>query len=135
MTSTTPLQRLEPADNLLLALIFNRVDDSMLIKIAKTDYGDDVDIHRAALHRIRAENIPRPMQLRPGEVLELNRCTEWNNLHPPDGAITKRNHWMCLFACTVLIWASLEPENYEYSGEYWNHIDGENSIFSFSIVP
>lgn len=48
--STTPLQRLEPADSVLLALIFDRVDDSMLVEIAKADYGDDVDIHLAALH-------------------------------------------------------------------------------------
>lgn len=58
MTSTTAFQRLEPADNLLLALIFNRVDDSMLIEIAKADYGDDVDIHLAALRRIRAKKHP-----------------------------------------------------------------------------
>jgi hypothetical protein len=125
--STNPLQRLEPTDKPLLTLIFDRVDDSMLVEIAKADYGDDVDIHLAALHQIRAKNIPRPMQWHPGEVLELTRWTEWDNLHPPDGAISKRNHWMRLFACTVLIWASLEPENYEYNGENWSHIDGEDS--------
>jgi hypothetical protein len=35
--STHPLQRLEPADNPLLTLIFDRVDDSMLLEIAKND--------------------------------------------------------------------------------------------------
>jgi hypothetical protein len=125
--STNPLQRLEPTDKPLLTLIFDRVDDSMLVEIANADYGDDVDIYLAAFHQIRAKNISRPMQWHPGEVLELTRWTEWDNLHPPDGAISKRNHWMRLFACTVLIWASLEPENYEYNGEYWNHIDGEDS--------
>ena len=58
--SINPLQSLEPTDNLLLALIFERVDDSMLLEIAKADYGDDVDIHLAALHQIRVKNIPRP---------------------------------------------------------------------------
>jgi hypothetical protein len=125
--SINPLQSLEPTDNLLLVLIFDRVDDSMLLEIARSDYGDDVDIHLAALHQIRANNIPIPMQWHPGEVLELTRWTEWDNLNPPDGAISKRNHWMRLFACTVLIWASLEPEHYEYNGENWNHIDGEDS--------
>jgi hypothetical protein len=128
MTSTNPLQRLEPADNPLLALIFDRVDDSMLLEIAKADYGDDVDIHLAALHQIRANNIPIPMRWHPGEVLCLTRWAEWDSLSTKDGAISTRNHWMRLFACTVLIWASLEPENYEYNGdEYWNHIDGEDS--------
>lgn len=125
--STNPLHRLEPDDNPLLTLIFNRVDDSMLVEIAKADYGDDVDIHLAALHQIRANKIPIPMQWHPGEVLCLTRWTEWDSLNTQDGAISTRNHWMRLFACTVLIWASLEPEHYEYNGEYWNHIDGEDS--------
>jgi hypothetical protein len=124
---TNPLQRLEPADNPLLTLIFEHVDDSMLLEIAKADYGNDVESHLAALHQIRANNIPFPMQWHPGEVLELTRWTEWDNLNPPNGEISKRNHWMRLFACTVLIWASLEPENYEYNGEDWNHLGGEDS--------
>ncbi len=124
---TNPLQRLEPADNPLLALIFDRVDDSMLLEIAKSDYGDDVDIHLAALHQIRTKNIPIPMRWHPGEVLCLTRWTEWDSLSTKDGAISTRNHWMRLFACTVLIWASLEPENYGYNGEDWNHIEGEDS--------
>jgi hypothetical protein len=124
---TNPLQRLEPADNRLLALIFEHVDDSMLLEIAQADYGEDVEIHLAALDQIRANNIPFPIQWHPGEVLELTRWTEWDNLNPPDEGISKRNHWMRLFACTVLIWASLEPENYEYNGGDWNHVCGEDS--------
>jgi hypothetical protein len=34
---------------------------------------------------------------------------------------------MRLFACTVLIWASLEPENYEDDKGYWYYIEGERS--------
>jgi hypothetical protein len=124
---TNPLQRLKPIHNPLLALIFEHVDDSMLLEIAQADYGEDVEIHLAALDQIRANNIPFPIQWHPGEVLELTRWTEWDNLHPLDGEISKRNHWMRLFACTVLIWASLEPENYEYNGGDWNHICGEDS--------
>jgi 2-polyprenyl-3-methyl-5-hydroxy-6-metoxy-1,4-benzoquinol methylase len=122
-----PLQRLEPIDIPLLTLIFDHVDDSMLAEIANSDYGNDADIHLAALHQIRAKNIPIPMQWYPGEVLELTRWTEWDSLNPQDRVISTRNHWMRLFACTVLIWASLEPENYEHQGEYWCHIDGEDS--------
>lgn len=125
--STNPLQRLEPADHPLLALIFEHLDDSMLVEIAKADYGDDVDIHLAALHQIRANKIPIPMQWHPGEVLCLTRWTEWDSLNTQDRAISTRNHWMRLFACTALIWASLEPENYEYKAEDWNHLEGEDS--------
>jgi uncharacterized protein YciU (UPF0263 family) len=49
---------LEPADRLLLDLIFDRVDDAMLLEIAKADYGDDVAIHLEALHQIKAYNRP-----------------------------------------------------------------------------
>jgi hypothetical protein len=39
--STNPLQRLEPTDKPLLTLIFDRVDDSMLVEIANADYSDN----------------------------------------------------------------------------------------------
>jgi hypothetical protein len=118
---------LEPSDLPLLALIFEYVDDSMLAKIAIGDYGDDVEIHLAALHQIRANNIPMPMQWHPREVLELARWTEWDSLNAQDESISMRNHWMRLFACTVLIWASLEPENHRDRGDDWYCIDGEDS--------
>jgi hypothetical protein len=125
--STHPLDCLEPADRPLLDLIFGHIDDAMLLEIARCDYGDDVEIHLAALHQIRANNIPIPLPWHPGEVLSLTRWTEWDSLNAQDGAISTRNHWMRLFACTVLIWASLEPENYEDQGEDWHCIDGEDS--------
>jgi hypothetical protein len=125
--STHPLNCLEPSDRPLLDLIVEHIDDSMLAEIAIKDYGHDVDIHLAALHQIRAKNISIPLKWHPGEVLCLTRWTELDSLKSQDGGISTRNHWMRLFACTVLIWASLEPENHEDQGEYWNHIDGEQS--------
>lgn len=124
--STHPLDCLESSDRPLLDLIFEHVDDSMLAEIAVCDYGDDVDIHLAALHQIRANKIPIPLQWHPGEVLCLTRWTGLDSL-AQDVAIAKRKHWMRLFACTVLIWASLEPENYEDRGGDWNHSEGEDS--------
>jgi hypothetical protein len=118
---------LEPAERPLLDLIFDRVDDSMLLEIARCDYGDDVEIHLAALHQIRANNIPRPLQWHPGEVLCLTRWDEWDSLNTTDIAFSTRKHWMRLFACTVLIWVSLEREDDEYNFEHSNHIEGENS--------
>jgi hypothetical protein len=124
---THPLDCLEPTDRPLLDLMVEHIDDAMLLKIARCDYGDDVEIHLAALHQIRAKNIARPLKWHPGEVLCLTRWTELDNLKSPDGGVSTRNHWMRLFACTALIWASLEPEEYDGQGEYWNHIEGEES--------
>jgi hypothetical protein len=125
--STHPLDRLGSADRPLLDLIFDRVDDAMLLEIARADYGDDVDLHLEILHQIRAGCIPIPLQWHPGEVLCLTRWTEWDTLAARDGAIATRDRWLRLFACTVLIWASLEPENYEYRAELWDYSEGEDS--------
>jgi hypothetical protein len=124
---TYPLDCLEPADQPLIDLMVEHIDDAMLLEIARCDYGKDVEIHLAALHQIRAKNIPIPLKWHPGEVLCLTRWTEWDSLKSEDGRTSTRNHWMRLFACAVLIWASHEPENYEDRGEDWNHIDGEQS--------
>jgi hypothetical protein len=121
--STHPLDYLKPADRPLLDLVFGQVDDAMLLEIARCDYGDDVEIHLAALHQIRAKNIPVPLRWHPGEVLCLTGWTEWDSL----SSHSTRNHWMRLFACTVLIWASLEPENYVYQLGDGNHSEGEES--------
>jgi hypothetical protein len=121
--STYPLDYLEPSDRPLLDLVFGQIDDAMLLEIARCDYGDDVEIHLAALHQIRAKNIPVPLKWHPGEVLSLTSWTEWDSL----SSHSTRNHWMRLFACTVLIWASLEPENYVYQVGDGNHSEGEDS--------
>jgi hypothetical protein len=73
--STNPLERLEPADNPLLTIVSEHVDNSTLLEIAKADYGEDVEIHLVALHQIRANNISFLMQWHPGEVLELTCWT------------------------------------------------------------
>jgi hypothetical protein len=127
------LDQFEPSDQPLLDLIFEHVDDSMLFDMAKADYSDDVDLHLAALHQIKAKNIPVPLLWHPAEVLCLTRWTELDNLVTQDGVVRQatrsieRDHWMRLFACTVLIWASLEPENYEDDKGYWYYIEGESS--------
>jgi hypothetical protein len=125
--SIHPLDCLEPADWPLLDLMVEHIDDSILAEIAIKDYGHDAEIHLAALHQIRAKNIPVPLKWHPGEVLCLTRWTELESLKLLDGGISTRNHWMRLFACTAIIWASLEPENDDDQGEYWNHIEGEES--------
>jgi hypothetical protein len=59
--SDSLLQRLAPADEPLLTLIFQHIDDSMLTVISKADFGDSADIHLEALLQIKAGNIPIPM--------------------------------------------------------------------------
>jgi hypothetical protein len=130
---TNLLDQFEPSDQPLLDLIFEHVDDSMLLEMARADYGDDVDIHLAALHQIKVKNIPVPLPWHPAEVLCLACWTELDNLITQDDVVPQakhlieRNHWMRLFACTVLIWASLEPENYDDDKGYWYYIEGESS--------
>jgi hypothetical protein len=130
---TNLLDQFEPSDQQLLDLIFKHVDDSMLIDIAKADYGNDVEIHLEALHQIKAKNIPVPLPWHPAEVLCLARWTEPDCQIVQADAIlqpkclTERDHWIRLFACTVLIWASLEPEKYDEDKDYWYYIEGETS--------
>jgi hypothetical protein len=125
---TSILDRFNPSDSKLLALLFDRVDDGMLLEIARADYGDDVEIHLAALQRIRAgENIPVPMLWHPGEVLALARWTEISTELEAGG---ERSHWLRLFACAVLIWITLKPEGYDGGVEdsyWWQLSDGEDS--------
>jgi hypothetical protein len=127
--SNHPLDCLAPTDQPLLDILGDRVDDSMLLEIARCDYGDDVELHLAALHEVKANNISAPMQWYPGEVLCLTRWTELDNL-ALDKAILDCNHWMRLFACTALIIAALDPEEDEYETEdwsfHWNHVSGIN---------
>jgi hypothetical protein len=127
--SNHPLDCLAPTNQLLLNLIGEHVDNSMLLEIARCDYGDDVEIHLAALHQIKANKIPVPMQWYPGEVLCLTRWTELDDL-VPDKAMLTRNHWMRLFACTALIIADLDPEEDEYRmedwGFHWSQVSGIN---------
>jgi hypothetical protein len=125
--STHPLDCLEPSDRPLLDLMVEHIDDAMLLEIARYDYGDDVEIHLAALHQIRAKNIPVPLKWHPGEVLCLTRWTELDSLKTQDGGIFTRKHWMQLFACTALIWVSLDREDDENRVEHWTHIEDENS--------
>jgi hypothetical protein len=129
--STAPLDALEPTDRSLLEIIAKHVDDAMLLQIAHADYSDDVEIHLAELQQIKAGQMPKPIRWHPGEVLSLTRYTELDYLKTKDDQTYQRVHWMRLFACTALIWASLVAQNHENEDEYdyelWNHLEGEES--------
>jgi hypothetical protein len=122
------LARLDPTDEPLFALLFQHVDDAMLAEISRADFGYDADIHLEALRRIREGAIPVPMPWNPGQVLGLMQWMEPDDSASKDIQIGIRGHWIRLFACTVLIRASIELQNYEYKTEDWNYLDGDGTI-------
>jgi hypothetical protein len=125
------LARLDPTDEPLFALLFQHVDDAMLAKISRADYGYDAGIHLEALHRIREGAIPVPMPWNPGEVLGLTQWTEPDDSTQKDIQIGIRGHWIRLFACTVLIRASIQLQNYDYKTEDWAYLDENETIVQF----
>jgi hypothetical protein len=131
LTTLKQFDEFKLADEPLLAPLFQHVDDSMLVEISKADYGCDADAHLIALHRIRAGNIPIPMVWNPGVVLHLTCWTDPDDLTRKGISLGPYGHWMRLFACTVLIWASIEPENYDYKTEDWAYIDEDHTIVQF----
>lgn len=125
------LARLDPTDEPLFALLFQHVDDAMLAEISRADFGYDSGIHLEALHRIREGAIPVPMPWNPGQVLGLTQWTEPDDSTSKDIQIGIRGHWIRLFACTVLIRASIELQNHDYKTEDWNYLDGDETIVHF----
>jgi hypothetical protein len=125
------LKCLDPTDKTLFALLFQHVDDAMLAEISRADFGYDADVHLEALHRIREGTIPVPMLWRPGKVLDFTQWKEPNDSTAKDMQIKIRGHWIRLFACTVLIRASIELQNYEYNTEDWAYLDEDETIVQF----
>lgn len=107
----SPLRLFAPCPQSLLDLAMTHVDSSMLLDIAKADYGMDVNKHYKALTDIYRGGItPRHGHWHPREVLELTRWSEPDQPHHPDDAVGARGHWMRLFACTVLLRTDRLPE-------------------------
>jgi hypothetical protein len=125
------LARLNPTDKPLFALLFQHIDDTMLAEISRADFGYDADIHLEALHRIREGTIPVPMLWCPGKVLDFTQWKEPNDSTAKDMQIKIRGHWIRLFACTVLIRASIELQDYEYNTEDWAYLDGDETVIQF----
>jgi hypothetical protein len=124
-------QRLTLDDEPLLKLMAQNVDDSMLTIISEADCGDSADTHLEALHQIKAGNILIPMPWNPGLVLGLTQWTEPDDPTHSDVPMGAVGHWIRLFACTVLIRASIELENYDYKTEDWMYLDEDHTIIQF----
>jgi hypothetical protein len=121
-------QRLAPDDEPLLKLMAQHVDDSMLTVISKADFGDSAATHLEALHQIKAGNIPIPMPWNPGLVLGLTQWAEPDDPTRSDVPMGAVGHWMRLFACAVLIRASIELEDYDYQTEDWAYLDEDHTV-------
>jgi hypothetical protein len=110
------LKKLNPDSDSLLIAISKYVDDSMLMTIARADYGHAVNQHFEALRQIRDEQIVfAPMPWYPKEVLELTR---WIKPENPDKHLPPHTpiqwHTMRAFACSALLRAAFEPANFPY---------------------
>lgn len=109
-----PLQHLDPSPDHLFQLVFQYVDDSMLLEIAEADYGCDANNHLKVLMEIKAGDFPDPMAWEPQEVLELIRWSEPEDPTWKPGATGERGHWMRLFSCTLLVHAAVKQEHSGY---------------------
>lgn len=129
--SDSLLQRLAPADEPLLTLIFQHIDDSMLNVISDADFRDSADIHLEALQQIKLGKIPIPMPWNPGLVLGLMQWAEPDDPTRSDVPSGIVGHWIRLLACAVLIRASIELENYDYQTEDWDYLDQDHTVVQF----
>ena len=93
----------EPDPRKLLSAVASHIDNSMLLEIAKADYGDQIEEHLAALRPVRDQNLAPSEAWVPSEVLELVR---WSEPDQPDwhpGGRGERGHWMRAFCCVALL--------------------------------
>jgi len=105
------LKQFNPAVEPLLDLVSQATDDAMLQEIARADYGQDFDQHRAQLIAIKNGVIHAPMEWHPREVLELTRWLEVKATACENSQL--RTHRMKLFACMALLHADVNPKNEE----------------------
>lgn len=108
------LKLFPPAKTLLLDQVRKQVDDQMLHDISMADYGCDADKALSALLPIRDRGEISPeLGWHPLEVLEL---TCWRQIPvseagvPEEVQAIERAHLNRLFACSVLLLASCDPE-------------------------
>lgn len=110
------LEKLNPDPDSLLMAISSHIDDSMLMGIARADYGDDVDLHFKQLLKIRDEKtVFAPMHWHPREVLELTRWDEPDKMPLSPHTLLQR-HTIRAFACAAMLRAMAEPSNNPYFG-------------------
>jgi hypothetical protein len=104
-----------PSADLLLDRARRRIDDTMLMEIARADYGHMAVEMLAELRPIRDKGImPAPIH---GQLREVLSLTRWCNPEAPSappfepGPSGQRGHQIRLFVCAVLLRAAAEPTN------------------------
>lgn len=107
------LNSLKPEPDILLSAISKHITEDMLEEIALADYGQDSELHLAALRHVRdTGKFVEPMYWYPCEVLELIRYSKPDNRAWKPGATGVHGHWMRAFASASLLRAIGSPWNY-----------------------
>jgi hypothetical protein len=97
------LAQLDPSPSALLDVLGLRVDDALLVEMARADYGQEADAHLRALRAIRDQGVvPALLEWVPEEVLCLVRWSKPEEL---------RSHLKRAFACGALLRAGAESAN------------------------
>lgn len=105
------LQSFSPNPEELLDRLLPRIDDCMLLEIARADYGQDVEEHLGPLKRFRDERALPVLGWHPGEVLGLIRWSQPEDPHWKPGGQGAYGHLLRAFACAALLRSYERPEN------------------------
>jgi hypothetical protein len=116
------VQAVSPDGDALLRRISRQIDDRLLERIARIDYGMEFDNNLAELRLIRDRGlIKKPLPWPPREVLNLTRWSE-----PSSETHTGRigdigemaGHWARAFCCAALLRAYGDAETRKYEDGY-----------------
>lgn len=109
-------QSFSPNSEELLDRLLPRIDDGMLLEIARADYGQDVEEHLVPLKRFRDERELPLLEWNPREVLELIRWSQPEDPNWKPGGQGTYGHLLRAFACATLL-RSYEREKNQHD---WN---------------
>jgi len=100
-----------PDSDELFERLLPRIDDAMLLEVARADYNEDVDAHLKSLKRFRDTREVPVLDWTPKEVLELIRWSQPDDPNWGPGGHGTNGHLMRAFACATLFKAYEREEN------------------------
>lgn len=105
------LKSFDPDSEELLDRLLPKIDDWMLLEIARADYGQDAEKHLAPLKLFRDSRQLPVLDWHPGEVLELIRWSEPEDPNWKPGGQGTYGHLLRAFACAMLLRSYEREEN------------------------
>lgn len=105
------LQSFEPDSEELFDRLLPRIDDWMLLEIARADYGQDAEKHLAPLKLFRDSRELPLLEWCPAEALELIRWSEPEDPAWKPGGQGAYGHLLRAFACSTLLRSYARMEN------------------------